>query len=275
MDGSWQSWTSGTSPRGSTGGCQAWHLLVVCWLPSCEMSLEHFSLRPLWSVLGHLAPFGTSAWEAKEGWPGEQEQVLGRAGLGCWAPPRDAATPIMGAPATGFVPEVPPWMGQGCGAWLSLLLGCDIPDPHSQWTYQLHQSWAGAQHPLIPQSCTHPWVQGRHHEHVRPRSDTWSHVHMDSSSEFLRGKHLQEAAASKSLSGSPILHPQPPGTLSPHPPTLSPPTHPSRCASFFSRSWMTSSSTRMVCWLVSSTPSRDCSWECRSPCSPGPRGPSP
>lgn len=153
-----------------------------------------------------------------------------------------------------------------------------IPAPSDQWTNPLHQSWVGAPHPLIPQSCTlctHPWAQGRHRGHVRPRTKTWSHVHMDSSSQFLRGKHLQEAAASKSLAGPSILHPQPTVTLSPQPPTLSPPAHPSRCASFFSKSWMTSSSTRMVCWLVSSTPSRDCSWECRSPCSLGPRGPSP
>lgn len=56
----------------------------------------------------------------------------------------------------------------------------------------------------------------------------------------------------------------PKGHLAPRsPPALA---HPSRWASFFSRSWMTSSSTRMVCWLVSSTPSSDCSWDCRSPC---------
>lgn len=36
------------------------------WLLSCEMSLEHFSLRSLWADLEHLASFGQSALEAKE-----------------------------------------------------------------------------------------------------------------------------------------------------------------------------------------------------------------
>lgn len=178
------------------------------------------------------------------------------------------------------MPKRPPWMGQGCGTWLSLPLGCDILDLCSQ--SPMDKSAApelgrgpAPPHPPDLHPCTHPWARGRHCGHVRPLTKTWTRVDMASSSEFLRGKNLQEAAASKALSGCPILHPQLLGTLSPQPPSLFPATHPSRCASFFSRSWMTSSSTRMVCWLVSSTPSRDCSWECRSPCSPGPRGPSP
>lgn len=131
MDGSQQSWPAATNPRDFTGGCQDQHLLGVCWLPSCEVSLEHFSFSPLWADIEHLAPFGRPKITGLGNTLPHGSGPV-RTGWGCWAPPWDAVTPIMGAPATGFRPKVPPWMGQGCGTWLSLPLGCDILDLCSQ-----------------------------------------------------------------------------------------------------------------------------------------------
>lgn len=202
-----------------------------------------------WLLLGHGRDITPGAWQGCHHW--------GMAGTSSPGHGRDVAP---GASATA-----------------------GLRHPGDSLAYQLRQSQVGARLPSSPCPAPFPWAGGhRGHMPNKPgrtqhRTKTRRCVCVDGSSRLLRGKSIWGAAAPKSLAGP--LHPPPiapPGTSpAPQPPPPSLPAHPSRWASFFSRSWMTSSSTRMVCWLVSSTPSRDCSWDCRSPCSPRPRGPSP
>lgn len=181
MDGSWQSWTSGTSPRGSTGGCQDQHLLVVCWLPSCEMSLEHFSLRPSWAVLEHLAPFGRSAWEAKEGWPGEYPAPWSRSWAGQdggaghlpgmqphpsrWHQPLDLCQRYVHEWGRDVVP------GEAC-CW-DVTFQIPTPNGHISCT----KARQGPSTPSSPRPAPlhHPWVRGRHRETLHQDIEPCAH----------------------------------------------------------------------------------------------------
>lgn len=178
---------------------------------------------------------------------------------------RDAPRHLCPGPGTPVAPSPEPRSGSAGAALL-------VRQLQPTWAQQLHRSRAGAQLPLS--SGLHPCTFPRHWAGApgtrRTSRGGWGVAPRHGATRMDGGSWHPGAAAPKSLAGPPPFSICPPEHQRPRSPA-----HPSRWASFFSRSWMTSSSTRMVCWLVSSTPSRDCSWDCSSPCAPGPRGASP
>jgi len=184
----------------------------------------------------------------------------GRAGGPCRAARR-------GAEKQGGCPRV---IGHGWAEPQSDAMS-QVSAPSDRWARQLRQSRAGGQLPASPWPApaeSLPWAWGGHHGNkqnkpgwARHRTKTWCRV---------CGRQLRVSQREMCPGGSSTQFSvkAPPSSIhsslrdiGPPSPPPSLPAHPSRWASFFSRSWMTSSSTRMVCWLVSRTPSRDCSWD--------------